>query len=124
MASALDAILDHIQKDPMAKHLFHDDDSETSTIIENPLPITQSIQVNAEKTAAPENDVQMQIKEIRGTKQQHSIESPKIRHGPDPNVQTSPNRSPPPKKRPEPNMQPSANPDNAIGSGGNSNVAY
>jgi hypothetical protein len=110
MSNALDAILEHIQKDPTAKYLFQDDDSETSTIIENPLPNTQAD--NPKTTTTTENDVQMQIKEFSGTKRQHSIESPsKTRHGPDPNVQTSPNRSPPPKKRPESNLQPSANPD-------------
>jgi hypothetical protein len=113
MANALDAILEHIQKDPTAKHLFQDDESETSTIIENPPPNFQSEdQANDNKSSQrPDQDVPMTIKEQSGTKRQHSAESPlKYRHGPDPTTQPSPNRSPPTKKRPE---QPSANPDDS-----------
>jgi hypothetical protein len=35
MASVLDTIADHLQHDPAARHLFHEEDSETSTILEN-----------------------------------------------------------------------------------------
>jgi hypothetical protein len=69
MSTALDAILEHIQKDPTAKYLFQDDDSETSTIIKNPLPITQTEQANNNETPTKSgNDVQMTIKEHSGTK--------------------------------------------------------
>jgi hypothetical protein len=113
MASALDTIIEHIQeKDPTAKNLFNDEDSETSTIIENPPPNMQSAQIinvdSDEKSDS--NDVQMEMKEHSGTKRQYSADSPlKHRHGPDPTTQASPYRSPPPKKRTD---QPSANPDN------------
>jgi hypothetical protein len=113
MSNALDSILEHLQKDPTAKYLFQDDESETSTIIENPLPITQTNHGStAESAIILDNDTQMTLKEHSGTKRQHSIKSPsKIRHGPDPNVHSSPNRSPPSKKRPDTNKQPSAKPD-------------
>jgi hypothetical protein len=35
MASVLDTIADHLQHDPAARHLFREEDSETSTILEN-----------------------------------------------------------------------------------------
>jgi hypothetical protein len=113
MASALDTILEHIQKDPTAKYLFADDDSETSTIIENPPSITQTVQEKVTDTpSTPDNDTKMTAKELSGIKRQHAIEPPVNNNlEPDPNRQSSPNRSPPPKKRPEINHQPSANPD-------------
>jgi hypothetical protein len=115
MASALDTILDHIQKDPTAKHLFHNDDSETSTIIKNPPTMRHSNQVdNTDKVTTTDNDVQMTTKEHSGTKRQHSTGSlQKNQHGPDPITNSSPNKSPPSKKRPE-SYQPSANPDDDI----------
>jgi hypothetical protein len=86
MVSALDTILDHIQKDPPTKHLFHDNDSETSTIIENPLPNTQPNQDDSTKSApTTDNVAQMTIKEHSGTKRQHLAGSPtKHTHEPDP----------------------------------------
>jgi hypothetical protein len=115
MAAALDTILEHIQKDPTAKYLFDEDSSETPTIIETPLPITQQNQaISVDTPNTPDNDVQMTAKEQSGTKRQHAAESPPRNcHGPDPNIQSSPNRSPPPKKRTETNQPPSANPDDA-----------
>jgi hypothetical protein len=93
MASALDTILEHIQKDPTAKYLFDDDSSETPTIIKTPLPITQKNQAICIDTPnTPDNDVQMTVKEQSGTKRQHAAESPSRKlHGPDPNIQSSPN---------------------------------
>jgi hypothetical protein len=113
MANALDMIAEHlIQKDPSAKKLFiTDDESETSTLIESPLPNTQAEHAKNTKTIIViDNDTQMTMKEQSGTKRMHSTDSP-IKHGqgPDPETQ-SPNRSPPPKKRREIN-QPSASPD-------------
>jgi hypothetical protein len=88
MASALDTILEHIQKDPTTKYLFADNNLETSTIINNLLPFTQKDQaIGTETPTTPDNDVQMTVKEHSGTKQQHSAKSPlKNRHGPDPNI--------------------------------------
>jgi hypothetical protein len=69
MANALDSILEHMQKDPTAKYLFHDEDSETSTIIENPPPNPQTVQVdNAETVQILDEDVQMSTKEFSGNK--------------------------------------------------------
>jgi hypothetical protein len=79
MASALDTIIEHIQeKDPTAKNLFHDEDSETSTIIENPPPNMQSAQIiNVDSDEKSEsNDVPMEMKEHSGTKRQYAADSP------------------------------------------------
>jgi hypothetical protein len=110
MVSALDTILDHIQKDPTAKHLFHDDDSETSTIIENNLQHDP----NDGQACYPahEEDTQMHTREYSGSKRQLSNgASPQKCHSIDPNTQPSPKRSPPSKKEHSEINNPSADPD-------------
>jgi hypothetical protein len=111
MASALDAILDHMQKDSMAQHLFQDDsDSETPTIIEHYDP-SQRAGRNKENQQTP-NDVQMPMREYSGSKRLLPENSPlKNRHGPDPVVASTPQRSPPSKKERSETRQPSAKPE-------------
>jgi hypothetical protein len=110
MASALDSILEHIQKDPTAKYLFHDDDSETSTVIENNNQAQFDNDENDDSKDNSDNDVKMQAREYSGSKRQLSTDSSqKIKHGPDPNKQSSPQQSPPPKKE-RSATQPSADP--------------
>jgi hypothetical protein len=97
MANALDTIADHlIQKDPTAKHLFQDDDSEVATIIENETqPTSNFIDLANDST---HEDSHMVIREYSGSKRQlSSSTSPQKSHIKDTN-QTSPRRSPPSKK--------------------------
>jgi uncharacterized protein YeeX (DUF496 family) len=109
MSNALDAILEHMQKDPTAKYLFQDDDSETSTVIANNSPQNQN--TNSVNSNEENEDVQMQVREYSGSKRHLSENSPlKARHGPDPSTQSSPQRSPPPKKERSQPIQPSADP--------------
>jgi hypothetical protein len=112
MASALDSILEHIQKDPSAKYLFEDSESETSTIIDN------QTQHHTEENSAVDgshnsnSDVKMVPKDISGSKRQLAFDSPaKNRHGPDPKTQSSTPQNSPPPKRPSKNSKPSANPE-------------
>jgi hypothetical protein len=110
MANALDSILDHLQKDPTAKYLFQDDDLETSTVIENNNQARFDNDENDDSIDNSDNDVKMQAREYSGSKRQLSTDSPQnIKHGPDPNKQSSPQRSPPPKKE-RSATQPSADP--------------
>jgi hypothetical protein len=102
MSNALDSILEHLQKDPTAKYLFKDEDSETPTIIEN--PITAMPQQQVDNTGASENhydDTEMIIKDQSGTKRQLPESSPLKKKSDDSTAHSSPNRSPPPKKRSE-----------------------
>jgi hypothetical protein len=102
MSNALDSILEHLQKDPTAKYLFKDEDSETPTIIENPITAMPQQQVN--NTRASENhydDTEMIIKDQSGTKRQLPESSPLKKKSDDSTAHSSPNQSPPPKKRSE-----------------------
>jgi hypothetical protein len=111
MASALDTILDHIQKDPTAKHLFHDDeDSKTATIIENETQPTSNF-VDLVNNPTQE-DSQMAIREYSGSRRQLSSGvSPQKSHINVTNNQPSPMRSPPSKKEQSEINKTSANPD-------------
>jgi hypothetical protein len=62
MVSMLDTIVDHLQKDPSARHLFLDDDekSETPTIIEN-RPTQANIAEVATTQEHYDKDVAMQM---------------------------------------------------------------
>jgi hypothetical protein len=111
MASALDTILDHIQKDPMAKHLFHDDeDSETATIIKNETqPLLNFVDLVNNPT---QEDSQMSIQEYSGSKRQLSSGvSPQKSHINVKNNQPSPMQSPPSKKEQSEINKTSTNPD-------------
>jgi hypothetical protein len=123
MSTALDAILEHIQKDPMAKYIFQDDDSETSTIIESPPPVTQNNQVKSTKPIPiSDNDTQMTMKEQSGTKRHHQADSQqKYQHGSDPKVESSPIDHHHPSDDQKQNPPPT--PTITIGSGGDRNVA-
>jgi hypothetical protein len=106
MLTALDAILLHLQKDPTAKYLFKgDDDSETSSIIENQHRSNNTTNQHA-------NNIQMPLRDFSGAKRQLSENSPtKYRYDPKSNQHTTPQRSPPLKKERSNISQPSANPD-------------
>jgi hypothetical protein len=108
MSTALDAILLHLQKDPTAKYLFKgDDNSETSTIIENQHRAANNT------TNQHSNDIEMPLRDFSGAKRQLSENSPtKNRHDPKINQHTSPQCSPPLKKERSDISQPSAEPDN------------
>jgi hypothetical protein len=110
MSNALDSILEHLQKDPTAKYLFEDSESETSTIIENQIQL--HTKENSETDDNLNNsDVQMVPKDISGSKRQLTYDSPaKNRHGPDPKTKSPPQNSPP-LKHPSKNSKPSANPE-------------
>jgi hypothetical protein len=111
MASALDSILEHIQKDPTAKYLFEDSESETSTIIDKQTQHHTKENSAVDDSPNPNSDVKMVPKDISGSKQQLAFDSPaKNRHGPDPKTQSTPQNSPTP-KRPYENSKPSANPE-------------
>jgi hypothetical protein len=114
MSTALDAILSHMQKDPTAQYLFkdEDDESETVTILETD-PV-QTRTASGEVQQFIDNDVPMTtIKEYSGTKRLHSTDrSPtKHRYEPDPEAQSSPQRTPPPKREKPEQTKPPAKPD-------------
>jgi hypothetical protein len=114
MANALDTILKHIQKDPMAKHLFKDSESETSTIIENQeREHPNTVAPSKSNINITDSDAHMTQRDFSGSKRQLTHDSPeKNKFGREPITISSPQRSPPPKKeRSSESMNPSANPD-------------
>jgi hypothetical protein len=110
MATALDTILDHLQKDPTAQLLFQDEsNSKTSTVIET-VNLTQLNKDQTDKDTT--EDVQMSNREHSGAKRSLSDNSPaKIRHGPDPTSISTPQRSPPTKHERSDSKQTPAEPD-------------
>jgi hypothetical protein len=78
MASVLDTIADHLQKDPSSRHLFFDDDekSETPTIIENRTMTTTDTNTDEVQNPHEDNDVvPMQIiRDSGGVKRLHGTD--------------------------------------------------
>jgi hypothetical protein len=105
MAAVLDTLVDHLEKDPSARHLFHDEDekSETPTIIVD----QQSDEINTE-------DVTMQPRELGGVKRLYSHNRSPHRDrqlvSEDTSDNSTPQKSPPP-KRERATDGPSAKPD-------------
>jgi hypothetical protein len=118
MASVLDTIADHLQKDPSSRHLFFDDDekSETPTIIENRTMTTMD--TNTDDVQNPHEDnniVPMQIiRDSGGIKRLHGTDRSPSRSQriSKPNT-SSPQITPPPKRERATNSAPSAHPDGA-----------
>jgi hypothetical protein len=113
MASVLDSIADHLQKDPSARHLFNDDESETpTTIITSPNNLSNRNNNNNENST--DEDVEMVARDYGGTKRLHgTAQSPAKHHqNNDPDNPTSPQqRTPPSKRECRANKKPSAQPD-------------
>lgn len=103
MASVLDTIAEHLQKDPSARHLFLDDDdkSETPTILDDQPLNTNNADIIDLAQEEHDTDVPMQmIREYGGVKRLLGTDrSPsRNRQSSNPNNQASPQATPPPKR--------------------------
>jgi hypothetical protein len=104
MAAALDSIAEHLMtKDPTAKYLFEDDNSEDATLLAD--------------CETFDNDTKMTVKDVSGAKRLHGTNLSPTRNGRQV-VQasiiqdsSSPQRSPPPKRERIDDSKPPANPD-------------
>jgi predicted DNA binding protein len=107
MADVLDTIVEHIQKDPSARHLFQDEDekSETPTII---------IDQQKDDQTSTDEDVTMRQRDSSGVKRLHSDNKSPQRSrqitSDETEFQSTPQKSPPP-KRERSTKEPSADPD-------------
>jgi hypothetical protein len=72
MAAVLDTIAEHLQQQPAARHLFHDDDrSETPTILELGQSETNRDAENDEKQHINHDVQTTMLQEYGGTKRLH-----------------------------------------------------
>jgi hypothetical protein len=113
MASVLDSIADHLEKDPSARHLlYNDDESETPTTIITS-PNNQSETNNNNNGNSTAEDAEMTNRDYGGVKRLHGTARSPHRHqqSNEPDNPTSPQRTPPPKRERHENKKPSAQPD-------------
>jgi hypothetical protein len=104
MAAALDSIAEHLMnKDPTAKYLFEDDNSEEATLLAD--------------CDTFDSDIKMTVKDVSGAKRLHGTDRSPTRNGRQVELvnltdeSRSPQRSPPPKRERMDNRKPPANPD-------------
>jgi hypothetical protein len=114
MATVLDTIAEHLQKDPAARHLFLDDDekSETPTIIETRTKQTTDANIETEQDSYDTDAPMQMFREVGGIKRLHGTDrSPSRNQRINDTNDSSPQTTPPPKRERATNNEPPAKPD-------------